>query len=767
MQGGKTESIEEPQDRRESVEFWLRWIKAAKKGAKQHWEDAKDAWAEYENKAADTAQVAGQVTRETAERKYPIYWSSCKTIQPAYYARTPEVVTRRLFDIDDPVATTGCLIAERLSKHLLENCNFDETMMAVVQDFIHADKATAQVIYEADIDEGNERKPIEARQMEDGSMVPYDGESPYEGDAEILEENGGYYYEAPYKRATNIRIRVAPARYNKQLHTPEATSEDEITDRAYFFCLDYDEACQKFPDLNPADLPWKTNKSYKEDGEQEQSERADSPGKYLEGWECWSKKTKKVYFVCEGYHEGFLKDPAEDPYQLRKFFPSPPFVIGSRPSDSLYPTPAWIHLKPTAEMLHKCYGRIMEMVEGARRRAIVDEAHSDVIAALQDLSSGEFVTAKNLTSIVEKGGLSNLIQYLPVEELVKAIGELAQLEETFDAKFSQWFGVPDVLRGEGDPIETAAAQQIKSGAAHDRFKYDKRQIQRLARDLIEQMLDIAIGVYGLEELAEIVGAQYMQPQDQQNFVPAVEMLKNDRTRIVRIDIETDSTSYVDDQAEAQKRQKVGELLIGGLDKIAAISQTTPDFVPVALRTLLYGISSLQGGKEFEDDIVGAVNALTQKMSAPPQGPPPPSQEDQLKREVAMAELQVKKQSLDIEMQKLAQKAQEANMDAADNAQEREAKIALEREKLDLERQKIALEEREKLIEEQRLAQKQEVEAAKNASPRAVTINLGGGGSKKASSDGDAPEPPKRKRFTPVRDENGDAVAWDLDEVPVV
>lgn len=769
MNRGTTEPTEDAPERRTTPEFWLAWVKAAKKGARAHWDDAKDAWDEFKNQASETAQIAGEISRTTGSRKYPAYWSACKTIQPAYYARTPTVTTRRLFDIDDPIAATSCLIVERLAKHLIENCNFDEVMQSAVQDFIHADKATAQVIYEADIKEGTERKPIEARQMEDGSVVPYDGERPYAGEAEILSDENGHYYESPYKRAENKKIRVAKARYNRILHTPEATCEDEITERAYYFCVDYDEALRKFPDIKLANVPWKTSRAYKEDGEAEQHDSNDKPGKYLEGWECWCSRTKKVYFVCEGYNEGFLKEPIDDPYKLRKFYPSPPFVISNRPDDSLYPTPDWIQLKPTADLLHKCYARIMQMVDAARRRALVDEASEEVIQALEELDSGEFVTAKNLGAIVEKGGLSNLIQYLPVEELVKAISELVQLEERFDAKFAQWKGVPDILQGISDAVETARAQEIKTGAAHDRFKFDKYEIQRLARDLIEQMVDIALQVYEPDEIAEITGLQYMQPQDQDNFPQAVQDLKSDWARLLRVEIETDSTSFVDEEIEQNKRQKVGELLIGGLDKIAAIAQTTPDFVPVALRVLLYGISGLQGGKDFEDDVIAAVNQLVQKAQQPPPGPPPPDPIEQMKAQVAMEEIRLKQQQIGVEMQKVAQKGQESQVDAALKAQEQRFDEWLQAQKLEVERMKIALAEREKLIEERRLAEDTRLEvmkaqAAQAAPPKAVTINLGGGSSKPKSAEPDQPERPKRKRITPIRDADGNAVSYDYEEL---
>ena len=61
-------STKEETDRRDKVGYWLRWIKRERKAAECHWQDADQAWAEYENAKSDKSSTTNKPTR-----CYPIY----------------------------------------------------------------------------------------------------------------------------------------------------------------------------------------------------------------------------------------------------------------------------------------------------------------------------------------------------------------------------------------------------------------------------------------------------------------------------------------------------------------------------------------------------------------------------------------------------------------------------------------------------------------------------------------------------------------------
>jgi len=621
-------------DKRDNIRYWQRWVKAAKKAAKPHWDMAAEAYAEYLR--ADWRRRDDTLNRDTSGW-YPLYNASVKTIEPAFYARTPKITTDRKFDASDALAESGSIIIERLASNLLETSNIDDAMQAAVQDFIHADKTTVQIVYEADVEE-----------YEDGSKGI----------------------------ATNQRIYLAPVCYDEIIHNPEAKTWSEITDIGIRFTLSWEQAVKRFGEekCNKVKDKFKVIGAYKDEESNTSvaDENPDLPGKYLQGWEISCLYSKKIYWVAEDYTDDFL-DSKEDTLGLRGMFPCPKFRIGSKPPKSLYPTPAYQHCRELLLQLHAMQGRMFSAIRAMRRRVIVDAAQPELVAALNSLEGEEYITAENAQGIVEKGGLANMMFFVPVQEYVEAVNELSQLEDKFKNSFYEWFGVPDILRGASDPVETAAAQEIKQGAAHDRFKFAKKQIQDLARDAIEMMVDLALKVYDDTKIALICGYQYMTPEEQQIFPQALAFLRSDEERIVRIDIETNSTNFVDEHVEAQNRLALSQSVITGMQQVGSMIKESPEFAAVALHAITHLLDGQPGGKEFIAEIKAKTEQIIEQALNPEPVEPPPDYEGQ---------------KLQIEQGKITQDGQIKMQELQTEAALRQEDIAVKREALQLEAQKI-------------------------------------------------------------------------------
>jgi len=667
----------EKESAKAKIGYWCKWIKASKKAADRHFQDSKAAYDEYEYER--TAQTKNS---DAPAPCYPAYFSRVELLRPAYYSKTPKLTARRKFDIADAPMMLGAQMAERIGEYLLESGNFDTTMYSIVDDFIHADKATGQVIYEADKNPKKERREL----SQEGEQYLENGQV-YEG--EVYQDDSGLYYEAESFDLSNKRIYAKACSFDEVLHTPEAKSPEEIKEMAYFFSIPKEEAEERFGD-KLENYQWKVGKSYQEHDKKPQE--GEEIGKFLEGWECYCLESKKIYWVCEEIPE-FL-DVQDDSLGLQKFFPSPYFIIGSKPRKSLYPTPIYTRLRSTLNQLHSQYSQTFGLISSIRRRALIDGTIPELRSAFEDLNSEEFITVKNLQELVEKKGLQNLIWYLPVQELVAAIGELAQIEDRLKNLVDEWFGTPEIMRGVSDPTETAAAQEIKTGAAHDRFKFKKKQVAGIARDLIELMFDAALKVYEDQEIMQIVGFQFMTPEEQQMFPEALAILRNDTQRLIRLDIETDSTSFVDERQQQAQVNAVVQTLISGLKEISSMFQTAPEFAPIAMQALLKTLSSLPGGKEFEDDVRQQVYQVMLAKQQP-QGEPPPDpklQIAQIQSQTSQAnkqiEAQVSMQKMGLESQKISQdfqlKITELNQDIEKSRVEisqRQQEIELKREEL--------------------------------------------------------------------------------------
>lgn len=627
------EKDEDPSDRRDSILFWQRWLKGAKKASKRHWDDAAQAWKEYENQG-ENLEAQNTSTDNTARiRMYPIYWSSCKTLEPAYYSRTPKVRGKRVFDIDDELALDGAWAIQRLAHYLMHCSDFDSAVHSAVGDFIHADKACLQVVYNM-----TPRTEKKRRALKKEGDVYYENDPSEPHEDEVLQDEEGYFFHGEEIIPENQEIKVIPVCYDEILHSPEAKTEDEIFEKAFYFQLSEEEVEAKGWDKdeegNERALPWKLSKTY--DREDKDKDRRDLPGKYLDGWEIWDKRTKQLRIVNENFDD-FL-DVQPDPMGLPNFFPSTKFIIGSKPRKSLYPTPVYIHLQQTIVKLHGMYKKVFELIEATRRRAIVD-ADEDIVNALnsEDL---EYVAVQNLAKILEKGGLQNIIHYIPVQELVQAITEIMALEEQFKTNFNEWFGTPDILKGITDPIESLGAQEIKTGAAHDRFKYQKKQVGAMVREAAELMVETALNVFSYERVISAIGLEFEPPERQKRFSLVYQMLRDPTKRMVRIEIDIDSMSFIDDNQKIARQQAISETLLNGLKILG--SMQTPEFTDIMARSLLESLMGLGASEEYEEAIRRSIKEMMQRQAQPQQEAPDPKLlEIQLKQQVHADEVQLK------------------------------------------------------------------------------------------------------------------------------
>ena len=663
------------EDNKTTPDFWRKWIRIAKKRSEKHRAWARRAYDEYECERESSNSYIVEPLRKDYDESYPIYWAVVKQLESALYSQTPNLVGKREFGIEDQTALTASLIVERLGKYQVKQCDFKGVMKAIISDYIHADKATDQLDYQTD----KEFEKLPATPTPEGGFVDASG-VPIE--EEIFQaQDGSFFYHGPNEVVVDgtQKIIVKPCEYNQILHCPDARSEDEIKIKAYKFCMTESEARKRF-DIDDKFITWKHVKD--EDDEKESGHKNyESTQKYLEGWECWCIENKKVYWYTEQYTD--LLDIKDDPYQLEGFFPSPRFLISSKPSEDMFPRPAFIKLFSLINLMHTIECRLPPLIDAIRRRAIVDGSE-DLVMALNQLDETDFVTAKGIQTILEKGGLQNMMFFLPVQEFVSALGELMQVQDRFEQKFYELFGMPDILRGISNPNDAVETVQRQSAAGNNRFRIMKSDIEEIARDSIEMQVDLALQVYSDQRIALITGYEYMSEVDKQNFIPALQMLRNDEMRLVRLEIETDSMCFADEQVEAQKMQYVSEIVTRGMNEITQIMQINPQLAVIPLQIMLMTLEHIHPGRALMDDIRSQIEQMIEQAKQQAENPPPPPPDyEHMKIQIKDKELQLKNNELILKGQIAAADNQHESVKAMLQQQKQEQDYYVEQMKLQL------------------------------------------------------------------------------------
>lgn len=646
-QAGEEDYKDETKKGKPNIQFWISQLEAAK-AAKKRWEESsKRAWDEYLGGKADRLPIRDQ-DNKTPPSRYPIFWSSIKTIQPMLYSQTPKEDIEKVFDdLEDNIARLGSLSLERLSKYLKRMAPFDRVQYATRDDFIMTGKTTNRVCFDSNIKQEPKKKYyVQTQAMgPDGVPMPVwvDSEgTPMPQDAPIGQDETGVYIEIMEESIDYTKVELLPVNYQDYLHTPNARHWEEIDWIAFKSLMDKDECIDTFGKEQAEKIKYLTySRQEEKDGSPE--EKGSLPIQFACIWEIWNRKKKEVYWMADGYTEDFLTPlnyEGGDPYELCGFFPCPPFMLGTTGPDHLYPVPDFVQLEPIILQLHGMAQRLRRLVRAVRRRGVYDESVEELKRLEDETDEAEFLGVANFKELIGDGGLEAIVKYFPVETIVQATEQMAQIIALYEEKFNELYGIPDILRGASDPTETAAAQQLKGHFLSVRASMIQKEFQRLVRDDLELMCDLALKKFPEEKLIQIMGVRRWSPEDQQYWPQVLLLLRDDQERKIRINIETDSTITMNQQAEMAQRNELAQSFFQGLSAVAQVSQNSPEAVPAAFQVLLLAIQGLPKGKEVEQTL----RQTAMQMMQPKEQQPDPAMMK------AQADVQANQQKLQAQLQ---------------------------------------------------------------------------------------------------------------------
>lgn len=167
------------------------------------------------------------------------------------------------------------------------------------------------------------------------------------------------------------------------------------------------------------------------------------------------------------------------------------------------------------------------------------------------------------------------------------------------------------------------------------------------------------------------------------FKQSIELLRNDKLRGFRIDIETDSLIEPDQQETQRARTELMGAISQFLPQAIEAGTTTPELKPLLARLMMFFLRGFKASRDIEAAFEQFIDDQTKEASKP-KPPPPPSPEQvkaQAEQQRTAAELQMSQQQFQQEMQA---KAADFQMEQ----QRLQAEMAMEREKWELEKQQM-------------------------------------------------------------------------------
>lgn len=643
-----------PNDRPEPDKEQRRWRKEIDRASK-HFE-------KFWNTADKLYKLYSKATEQTdGKRKYAMLWANTEVMKPAVYARPPVPQVSRRYKDKDPVGRLAAELLERGCSYEFERMNIDSVLRAVRDDLLLPGRGAAWLRYEADIE------APEAPEVQE----PEATETPEPGEVK------GHRVVCDY------------IHYRQFLHGP-ARRWEEVPWVAKVAYLSDEEGKERFGESwKGVELDNKADSSSDSDSMKDPA-LVDAAEAKATVYEIWCKESKKVYFVAKSCDHVLA---TEDPFlKFEGFFPCPRPVYSTITNNSLIPTPDYKYYQDQAEEVDALTDRIDRLTDSLKLVGFYPAgAEGDVTSALEKALSpdtqNQMIPIASWAAFGERGG-SNAIVWLPIRDVVETIKACVELRNQLVQDIYQITGISDILRGSTDASETATAQQIKAQWGSVRIRDRQQELARLARDITRMACEIIAEQFDPEYVTKMANMelppppqmqqmpppqpsgnpeqdqqaaqQYQQMQaqqqqqmqawqaEQQKYSQAFAILKDDRLRGFRIDIETDSTIQPDEDAEKQRRTEFVTAIGGLLQQAVPLVMQVPEMAPMIGETLLFTARGFRAGRSLEDQIEQAMQAvqqrITQQQSQQPSDPNAPMLEAKKKQaEIDIQHTQAKNQ----------------------------------------------------------------------------------------------------------------------------
>jgi hypothetical protein len=675
------------QEEKQEYAFWIEEIKRAKKANDKWFDQAKKIEKLYKDERAATADGV------PVQDRMNILWSNVQVLQPSIYSRDPTPNVSRRYLNRDPVSRTAALIVERNLHTAIDLFDFGYPMRRVRDDYLLVGRGIPWVRFAPEFG----MKPM--REYVTKEIGGLGGGSGYRSpDGQLIEatkvkedDDGECYFETePVEQVLSYGLGIDHVRYCDFLHEPvnDWTKVGWVASR---HLMKRPELSREFGDKGKQVELKKNFEGDREEGEKGKANAA-------EVWQIWAKGTRKVIWLTDGLPEKLLRKQ-DDPLKLSKFWPCPRPILATTTTDSLIPVPDYVLYQDQASQIDKITDRIRILTQALRVVGVYNASVEALAQLLEEASENQMVPVENWMNFGQTGGLKGNLDWFPIEQIAQVLTTLFSTRAQLRNDLYEVTGISDIIRGVSAPEETATAQQIKSNFGSLRLQDKQNEMSRVARDTLRIMAEIQCEHYSDEALVEMSGILEsdefdIKPDDpqgeqkrqaaQQRVTDAIKLIRDDKLRSFKIDIETDATVAPDQEKEKQARVEFLTAVAPFLEKAAQVGMSAPQLVPLLLELLNWGVRGFRTGRTMEAAIEETVDTakkmLEQSQQQQQGGQPQPDPA----AEAAAQELKAKAETAMLELEQA--KAEAANK-AAENqarAQEMQANALKAQQKADLE-----------------------------------------------------------------------------------
>ena len=205
------------------------------------------------------------------------------------------------------------------------------------------------------------------------------------------------------------------------------------------------------------------------------------------------------------------------------------------------------------------------------------------------------------------------------------------MEEDNKQQIYEITGIADIIRGQSKASETLGAQRLKGQWASVRLSDRQRQVGQFNRDTLRMDAEIVANHYDTETIAEMTNfanSDFVEEYGD-TFQAAIQLLRDDKLRNYRVDVETQDTVFADEMQERGQNVEMLGSMAQFMSSAAEISAATPLAIPVLGEMLKIGLKSFTGSdaRELETQVDEMVARMENAAKEAEDAPPEPTEEE--------------------------------------------------------------------------------------------------------------------------------------------
>lgn len=546
------------------------------------------------------------------DRKFNIFYANVEIIKAALYADIPKVeVSRRFCDPNDDVSRVAANILQRnLQQDLDEqHCDFDETMRGCIEDYLLPGLSAAWLRMEVE----TEKRNIPPVTMPDGTVM-----------------SEGMEYEAIVEQ----EVYVDYVFWDDFLWSPCRTwSERRWVGRKVR--MTRDKLVKRFGEELGKKIPLDYNPSYR--GASTSNVPKNEVFMQATIYEIWDREKKEVHWLSKS-HDTILETKS-DPLEIEDFEPCPRPMMANTTTSNCVPKPDFVLLQDQYNELDMVNNRIQLLIQACKVVGVYDKQAGAVQRMLQEGTENTLVPVDNWAMFSEKGGMKGVVDWLPLDQVVKALERLEKNREDIKQQIYELTGIADIVRGATKASETLGAQEIKAKFASIKIKKRQDVVSEFAANILRIKAAIICKHFSPEIILK--RSNIAQTDDAPFADAAVQLLKDHAASEWLIKIQPDSMARTDFSEERQEGLELVGAVTNLLEKAVPVFQNFPVLAPFIATVLKFVVSKFRVGKEIESSMDLMLKNALQMASAPQQPKPDP---EMIKAQASIRDNQMKTQA---------------------------------------------------------------------------------------------------------------------------